>query len=556
MPGTSALKSGGGSEGGRGRSSGTRQAHVVIVGAGIAGLAIAIRLKKDLNFHNFTIFERASTVGGTWRDNTYPGCGCDIPGHWYSLSSDLNPNWKECYPTQPDLYDYWVGLWHKHGLEKHTRLNTRVDLAKWDNERQMYDIDVVTEGVKEGGGGRETVEAEILFYAVGGFQDPKFPPELGGLETFKGDLFHSARWRHDVELKGKRVGVIGNGCSAAQFIPVISTDPSVEIINFARTPQWFVSRSNYTYSPWMKWVFANIPGVMRAHRNWIMFRSDIRFFLFDKKNAWVLKITREVLTQTIRSKAPKKYVDKLIPSYDPGCKRMIMDAGYLECLGQPNVSLRWDAIDSVVEEGIRLKSGEIVPLDVIIFGTGYSLVAAQLNVVGAEGTTVQDYFKKKGVPTAYLGSCFPGFPNLFTTLGPNVAAGHASIIFGHEAQIQHALQLIKPVLDGSAKSFEVTHEATDEYNAWLDKRLSTAVWSDCLSYYNELDGKKVKNFVNFPGPVALFWWLCRSPRWSAFRAVGAEAWERQRLFSWYRRVGLWTLIMSVVVALASTAIKF
>ncbi|RXW18729.1 hypothetical protein EST38_g7127 [Candolleomyces aberdarensis] len=273
---------------------------------------------------------------------------------------------------------------------------------------------------------------------------------------------------------------------------------------------------------------------MRLYRNSLMFKADINFVLFNKKNKYFVEMARKALTQYIKYKAPKEYVDKLIPSYAPGCKRLIIDPGYLKALHRPNVSLRWDPIESIVEEGIKLKSGEVVPLDVIIFGTGYSLEVVDLNIRGSEGTTVKDYYGTKGGPAAYMGTCFPGFPNLFALLGPNSAIGHASVIFNEEAQIQHALQLVKPVVDGTAKSFEVKHEATDDYNEWLHKRLSTSVWTDCSSYY-QLDGQGSKNVATFPGPVALFWWQLRKPRWEVFKAVGADAWERQRVFSGYKR---------------------
>ncbi|KAH9483680.1 Baeyer-Villiger monooxygenase [Psilocybe cubensis] len=267
--------------------------------------------------------------------------------------------------------------------------------------------------------------------------------------------------------------------------------------------------------------------------------------------------------------APKEEVKNLIPNYGmfrvsfcfsltvpltcvcafaaPGCKRIIVDPGYLSALKQPNVNIRWDAIDRIVEKGIQMKSGEFVPLDVIIFSTGYLTDGSnQLQIRGRDGVTLREYFESKGGPYAYLGSCIPGFPNQYLVLGPNVASGHASVIFSEEAQIQHALQLIKPVLEGKAKSFEVTEEATVKYNEWLQTRLQDSVWTDCMSYYQAGRNNKTRIVATFPGPVALFWWFCRRPRWELFRGVGAEAWEQEQ------KVGRITkgALLAVVVAAA------
>ncbi|KAF8163481.1 hypothetical protein B0H34DRAFT_325080 [Crassisporium funariophilum] len=526
-------------------SDAKRAPHVVIVGAGLAGITTAIELKRKYNFHNFTIYEKEDGVGGTWKVNTYPGCGSDVPGHWYSLSTDLNPRWERYYATQPELRAYWENLWHKYDLVKHTQLSHVVSKAVWSNEQQRYTITVENVRTHE----TTQVEAEVLVYAIGGFQGALYPKDIQGLEKFRGDLFHSAEWRHDVVLHKKRVGVIGNGCSAAQFIPEISKDPSVKVVNFCRTPQWFVPRGNFNYPSWLRWMFAHVPLLMRWYRNWIMARSDIAFLIFRKDNKLLGSITRKVLSAYIRKVAPKDEVKSLTPKYAIGCKRIIVDPGYLESLSRPNVSLKWDGIDSIVENGIKLKTGEVVPLDVIIFGTGYSFESATFNVQGSNGTSIHEYFASKGGATAYLGSCMPGFPNLFTLLGPNVASGHASVIFSQEAQINLSLKLAQPVLEGKAKSFEITAEATDKYNDWLQTRLSKSVWTDCVSYYQAGRDGKSKIIATFPGPVALFWWFCRHPKWEKFHSVGAEAWERQRRFAKVRRWISLVVLLGLAVGL-------
>ncbi|KAG6814511.1 hypothetical protein H0H92_000036 [Tricholoma furcatifolium] len=238
------------------------------------------------------------------------------------------------------------------------------------------------------------------------------------------------------------------------------------------------------------------------------------------------------MTRYIERTAPKEYVESMTPTYAPGCKRIILDPGYLESLHRPNVSLSWEEIKGFVAEGIELKSGKVVPLDVVIFGTGFSLgrrlvqESNDIEIRGSKGMTLREYHASQGGPTAYLGTCSPGFPNCFTLLGPNVATGHASVIFSQEAQIGLAIQLIKPVLEGKAKSFEVTEEATDKYNDWLQKRLSGSVWTDCNSYYRLGEQKKI--IATFPGPVSLFWWMTLRPQWKDFIGVGAAGWEKER----------------------------
>ncbi|KAF9454662.1 FAD/NAD(P)-binding domain-containing protein [Macrolepiota fuliginosa MF-IS2] len=523
-----------------------RVPHIVIIGAGLAGISAGIQLKRQLGFENFTIYEKAGSVGGTWRDNTYPGCGCDVPAHWYSLSTDLNPDWESYYVGQPQLRAYWEGLWKKYSLDSKTKLATSVSLAEWDREKQRYKVTVKDEK----NGEESVIEAEVVINAIGGFFEPLYPKEFeSGLERFKGVTWHAARWRHDVELKGKRVGVIGNGCSAAQFVPEISKDPSVQVINFCRTPQWFVPRGNYKYSALTKWIFRHVPFVMRWYRNLIMARSDLVSLIFRKDNKFWISLAKKEMTRYIRHMAPKEYLDKLTPSYSPGCKRIIVDPNYLKSLHRPNVSLNWDVIEGVVEEGIKLKTGEVVPLDIIIFGTGYALEPQGIETKGSNGNTMREYFEEQGGATAYLGSSMPGFPNFYTLLGPNVATGHASVIFSQEAQINLALQLIKPVVEGKVRYFEVTSEATDKYNVWLQNRLQNSVWTDCMSYYRS-DRKFGKIIATFPGPVALFWWLCRTPKWDRYRAVGAETWvEEQRSQRVFRR-----LVFIFVLSVSASAV--
>ncbi|KAL1742380.1 hypothetical protein HDZ31DRAFT_43372 [Schizophyllum fasciatum] len=538
--------------------------RVIIVGAGVAGIAAAIALKTQRGFENFTIYEKADRPGGTWRDSTYPGCGSDIGAHWYSLSTDLNPRWSAYYAGQPEILAYLDGVFATHQLAAHTMFRTAVVGAEWDAGRQVWRVETV--GVGERG---EAEGEEVLFYAIGGFMAPIYPKEAGGREVFRGAQWHSARWRHGVDLAGKRVAVIGNGCSAAQIVPELAKDASTKVINFARTPQWYVPQGNRRYPSLVKWAFANIPGLLRAYRNLIMARSDLIHLIFNQQNRLLTKLARwasacdnfsnaapdqhagQLLTKYIRDTAPKEYVERLIPDYAVGCKRIIVDPGFLKSLHRENVELRWDEIDSIVEEGVKLKTGEVVALDAIVYATGYSLEAPDLHIKGSRGQTLHEYFEAQGGATAYLGCSMPGFPNLFYLLGPNVASGHASVIFSEEVQVQLALQVMDPVLKGQAKSVEIRDAVVEKYNGWLQSRLQHSVWTDCMSYYRQ-GRSRGKIVATFPGPVALFWWFARRPKWDEWKVVGGEAWA-QRLAQARRRRRYGALLVLAATVLAGWA---
>ncbi|KZV62263.1 FAD/NAD-binding domain-containing protein [Peniophora sp. CONT] len=518
--------------------------HVAIIGAGLAGIAAALELKKQLGCERFTIYEKGDSVGGVWRDNTYPGCGSDVAAHWYSLSSELNPNWPSRYVSQPEIRAYWERVYNKHALAAHTCFHTEVVQADWDENERLYHITLEDARSKE----QRIVNANVVWWAAGAFYAPFFPDDVSGVKDFKGDVWHSARWNHNVDLRGKRVGVIGNGCSGAQFIPRISEDPSVQVTNFVRSQQWFVPRAQFEYSATVKAIFRYVPGIMRAYRACLYWKAELGFLTFNDTGNFMHKAAIKGLTEYIRKVAPEKHIDKLIPAFPPGCKRVVLDPGYLASLHRPNVDLNWTPIDSVCPEGLRLATGEVVPLDVIIFATGFSTLPPRLQVSGRHGETLSQFFDSVGGPAAYLGLAVPHFPNLFMLLGPNTAGGHASVIFNEEVQIDHALQLMRPILKGKADAFEVKESVFTQYNEWIQKRLARSVWAHCRSYYRGRteDGR---NYVIFPGPVTLFWWLAHRVRFSRYNATGAEIFERERRMKrWASVSAIGVLAVSVMFA--------
>ncbi|KAL6301962.1 FAD/NAD-P-binding domain-containing protein [Sparassis latifolia] len=493
----------------------------------LGGLSFGIALKQQLGFENFTIYEKAAEIGGTWRDNTYPGCNSDTPSHWYSLSTELNPNWTSTCVPGSELQEYWTHVAKKHALYEHTVFHMKVVSAGWDSEKQLYNIEL--EDVRSRT--RTFTTAQILISAVGYLMDPIFPPGLRGLDKFKGDLFHSGRWDHTVDFRNKRVGVVGCGASAAQFIPILLEDSTVQIVNFCQTPSWFVDLKITPISDRQRWIFAHVPFALRLYRNWLVITGYILPPYLRRLRGTTH--VEDVSTALIKQRAPAKYHDKLIPTYPAACRRLVMDPGYLAALHRPNISLNWDGIAEVTEDGILTKTGEVIPFDVIIFGTGFSTDTHPVSIKGTQ-ETLQAYSAAHGGPTAYRGVTVPGFPNFYIIGGPNTTTPNTSYIFTHEVEINYAIQLVAPVVRGLASSFEVTARACDAYNAWLQAKIAGSDWMLCHSWYRT--GGNGKNFGIFPGSILQFWWLLRSPAWGNYTVVGGARWE-----AYQRWIGFATL---------------
>lgn len=493
--------------------------HVVIIGAGLGGLACAIALKRQLGFNNFTIYEKAGDVGGTWWNNTYPGCGCDTPTHWYSLSSDLNPNWSTVTAPQPEVLAYWQDLAVKYGLYGRTVFHTRVLSAVWSAERQEYDVD--TEDVRTGE--RARTRARAVVSAVGYLVEPKIPQEFieKGLGRFKGPALHSAEWDHSIDWSGKKVAVIGNSASAAQFIPRLIADPTTHVVNFCRTPNWFLPGiQNGEYSTWQKWMFANVPFTLRLYRNWLVTLQAIVPIL---RTYWrrLNGTTRpeETLARYIKETAPQRYHDKLVPDYPVACRRPILDPGYLACLHKPNVELVWDSIRDISDTEITTEKGDTFSADAIILSTGFVTDRCPVNVIGRTGETLEGYFSHQGGPSAYHGVTVPGFPNFFFVGGPNTVTSLGSAVFTHEIAIDYMMQLLRPLVEPSPTrliALSVQPPAHDAYNSHLQDRMGATTYVSCASWYRAGADGRGKNFGIFPGSLLSFWWLMRKVRWEDY----------------------------------------
>ncbi|KAE9410004.1 putative monooxygenase [Gymnopus androsaceus JB14] len=470
----------------------------------IGGISFAIALQRKFpGFNNFTIYEKGNDVGGTWRVNTYPGCACDVPVHFFSSSSDLKPDWDNTHAYQPQIYQYWKDLATKYQIYPYIQFNTLVTSAEWNSETHCYQI--VTKNLASGE--ETTSTAEILVSALGILEVTKLP-DIHGISLFKGEIFHSAAWNHNVDLSGKRVAVIGNGASATQFVPLISQNKSVKVVNFCRTPNWFIWPLRATYNKFDIWMFKNLPLWIRIYRAYQFFKTE--FFYFT---AFKFAFTRRIFTFLcklyIKHTAPKKDVKNLIPTYTMGCKRVIFDSDYLASLHRPNVSLNWDGIESISEDGIVTKTGEKLPFDVIICATGFITDQFPLHVKGTQNT-IQEYYDAKGGPTAFLATTIPEFPNFFMLGGPNATTGTTSVIYTEENQSQYILKLIAPIINHPEQvcSIGVTAQATDKYNNKLQADLNRSVFVDCTSYYRK--GRDGKVSSAWPYSASWHWWIFRN----------------------------------------------
>ncbi|KAF9552291.1 FAD/NAD(P)-binding domain-containing protein [Agrocybe pediades] len=519
---------------------------IVIVGAGFAGIAIAIKL-KGAGFKNFKIIEKANDVGGTWRDNTYPGCTSDISIHYYTLSTDLHSDWNRTCETQPNIQAYIKKLFKKYELESHICFNSRLLSAKWAPSLQGYEI--VIENSKRNH--RNTIFANILVSAHGLLHIPKLPA-IPGLNDFTGKVMHTAQWDRSVELHQKRVAVIGNGGSGTQVVAKISQLPHTEVVHFIRNPNWILPASILTIHPLWKWIFGHVSLVMRLYR-WSLFWTFELLYLLIFKHRITRYPLRKLAEYFMTRQSPKEFHSLLVPSYPLGCRRIVFDDGYLASLNQENVSLgNGGEIVSAVPHGLVMRNGDVQQFDVIVCATGFETVQFPYELRGVT-STIQEYYDAKDGPEAYLGATVPGFPNFYMLNGPNTATGYTSVLFFCETEVNYIMKLIQPVLQNRVSSFEVTQEANDIYNKKLQTMLDGTIFTFCGSWYRV--GSNGKNISIFPGSALTFWYWCRNVNWDHYKVGGPtslrKAAEPKLSMMWFKSVTVYVVLGLVVTAWTS-----
>jgi cation diffusion facilitator CzcD-associated flavoprotein CzcO len=460
--------------------------RVAIVGTGFAGLGMAIRLKQE-GIEDFVVFERADDVGGTWRDNTYPGCQCDVPSHLYSFSFAPNPDWSRTFSQQPEIQDYLRRCAAHFDVLPHVRFRHAVTAARWDDERQLWEIET------SGGGGAFT--AQVLVAGMGGLSEPSIP-QIPGLDSFEGAAFHTAQWNHDVDLRGRRVAVIGTGASSIQVVPEIQ--PEVEKLHlFQRTPAWIMPHPDRPLSKRERTVYRRFPLVQRLVRGAIYWARETFVIPFVRPRfaSYPEGVARKHIARQVPDRELRR---KLTPSYTIGCKRILISNDYYPAVSKDNVELITEGIKEIRPRSIVTVDGREVEVDVIVLGTGFRIrdMPAAHVVTGRTGRTLAETWN--GSMAAYLGTSIAGFPNLFMLVGPNTGLGHNSIVFMIESQVEYVLDALRTMDARGLDSVDVREEAQEAFNSELQERLRGTVWSTggCASWYLDDNGR---NTTLWPG---------------------------------------------------------
>ncbi|MEA2444149.1 MAG: hypothetical protein QOJ12_1441 [Thermoleophilales bacterium] len=388
---------------------------IAIVGSGFSGLGTAIQLKRA-GRDDFVVLERAEEVGGTWWANTYPGCACDVPSHLYSFSFAPNPDWTETYSRQPEIRDYLIDCADRFGVRPHIRFNHELTDARWDADAQRWDVDT------SGG----SFSARVLVLGTGPLVEPKIP-DFPGILSFEGAAWHSARWNHDYDLKGKRVASVGTGASAIQLVPSIQPDVD-QLYVIQRTPPWVVPHSNRPTTDLERRVYRRLPIAQKVARGFVYAARELLILGFVKAPK-IMKVLERASRAHMRNaiKDPE-LLDKVTPDYTIGCKRILPSNRWYPTLAKDNVELVTSGIKEVRPNAIVTEDGAELEVDAIVFSTGFQVSEMPIaNIVrDGDGRTLREAWEAG--PQAYLGATIGGFPNLFTMVGPNTGLGHTSIV--------------------------------------------------------------------------------------------------------------------------------
>jgi cation diffusion facilitator CzcD-associated flavoprotein CzcO len=452
---------------------------VAIIGSGMSGLAMAVNLLED-GRRSFALLERADDLGGTWRDNSYPGCACDVPSHLYSLSFAPNPDWSSTFSGRQEIQAYLRRVADERGVTPFIRFGHEVLSARWDGER--WEIDTAS----------GALTARVLIAASGPLSEP-LVPDIPGLDGFGGKLFHSARWDHDHDLTGERVAVIGTGASAIQFVPQIQ--PHVGRLDlYQRTAPWVLRRGARPVTGVERALYRRLPGAQRAMREAIYWNRELLCaLLLNTSLSPVLKaVSKAHMRRQVRDPELRA---KLTPSYAPGCKRLLISDDYLPSLAQPNVDVITDGIAEVRPGSVVARDGVEREVDTIILGTGFHVTEHPIaeRISNAAGSLASFW---DGSQRAYRGTAVPGFPNLFFLLGPNCNTGHTSVVFVAEVQARYVMDALRAAGSGA---ISVRREAWEHWNDVVQRRMAGTVWNDggCASYYIDRNGLNTSLLPDF-----------------------------------------------------------
>jgi cation diffusion facilitator CzcD-associated flavoprotein CzcO len=469
--------------------------RVAIIGTGFSGLCLAIQLKKA-GIETVTLFEKGDRVGGTWRDNTYPGAACDTPAFSYCYSFEQKTDWSRLWAPQKEILQYIEHCAEKYDLRRHIRLRTEIASAHFDEQTQTWKL-VTTEG--------EEIEADVLVSGVGQLNRPVIP-QLPGLDQFEGTSFHSARWDHGCDLKDKTVAVIGNAASAVQFVPKIA-HPAKRVRVFQRSANWMFRKHDRPYTEKEKQRFASSPLRAKLHRWGFWWRREFLMPIF-RGNRILSKIAESISLKSMRKTVKDPEMQRaLTPDYPLGGKRMLIADYYYKTLIEDHVDLVTDPIKKVTTAGIETRGGTHFDADVMIFATGFDSTAflAPIEIRGLDDKSLESEWKDGA--EAYLGMTVPGFPNFFMMYGPNTNLGHNSILFMLECQANYIVRLLGQLAKRGGRTVEVRRDVAEAFNRWLQRDLAHTAWAATkTSWYKNKAGRITNNWSRTP---TRYWWMTR-----------------------------------------------
>lgn len=465
----------------------TKQYEQIIVGAGFAGICMAIKL-QEAGMNDFIILERNAHIGGTWYDNSYPGAACDVESHLYSYSFEPNPDWSRQFSPQQEILHYIEHCVKKYGLAPHIHLSKNITRCTFDEVRGLWQV-TTDRG--------EAYTGRALMSCSGGLSEPSYP-DIKGLETYQGKLFHSARWDNSYDIAGKSVAVIGTGASAIQIVPaIVSKVKHLDL--YQRTPPWILPKPDKEISSFRKSMYKHLPFTRWLYRSRLYWTHELMAIGFVVNPAVMRlggKLVIRHLHDSIKNEALRK---KLTPSYTLGCKRILLSNEYYPAIASPKLSLVTEGIDQVNAGGVMTQDGKQHDVDAIILATGFQAAEGVLRyeVKGKGGLDLNEAWRDGA--QAYLGTSIAGFPNLFMVVGPNTGLGHSSMILMIEAQVHYIMQGLKALKQRGAKYTDVKKEVEKTYNDSLQLRLSKTVWQSggCMSWYQMKNGKNVTLWPGF-----------------------------------------------------------
>ena len=449
----------------------------IIIGAGMAGILSAIKL-REAGYENFAIYEKSDRLGGTWQVNEYPGLSCDVPSHLYSYSFAPNPDWSRRFSPGPEIQAYFEDVAARYGVDELIQYGMEITRCEFSDGRWKIET---ADG--------STDEADFVIAATGVLHHPAYP-DIAGLDQFEGELFHSARWDHEVSLAGKRVGIIGTGSTAIQMVTALIGEVS-ELSLFQRTAQWVMTQENPAYSEEEQAAFREHPESMRDLRVQIaaLFTETFANAVVDANSPQLVALHAMCVANLENSVVEPELREKLRPDYRAGCKRLVISQNFYDAIQQPNANLVTESIEGIESSGIRTSDGKLHELDVLILATGFRVdrFMRPMDVVGRNGVVLEDVWKEG--PHAYMAISIPEFPNLFMLNGPNGPVGNFSLIDVAEMQFSYIMQLVEQVRTGSCREVSVSHQAMEDFDGERKEAAKKTIWqSGCNSWYLDAQG--------------------------------------------------------------------